>query len=145
MRRTKFIFETIFSYKGLVVFLSLSMVYFSVNYLASANWVSPLDDPPGANVEVPVNVGNDLQVKLGGLTLGAHPDFSGIALNVPYGDISATNNVRENCEWTVSVCDDEQICGDNKFVAGVQRHTADAFCGGGTRRWYRMSLHCCDL
>ena len=71
-------------------------------------------------------------------------------------NISAPNNIREECEWTAWTCasgttEEGQICpNNNQFVAGVARGTAGGvggftLCGSGSREYYQMRLYCCEI
>ena len=52
----------------------------------SALWQGPTQSPPGGNVAVPVNIGNNAQIKEGNLTLNASNSFLN-GLLVPYGKV----------------------------------------------------------
>ena len=52
----------------------------------SALWQGPTQTPPGGNVAVPVNVGDNAQIKEGNLTLNATNSFLN-GLLVPYGNV----------------------------------------------------------
>ncbi len=60
------------------------------------------------------------------------------------GDVSALGNSRENCTWTAYGCGD-QVCPDQKFVAGINIGENEACYGGGDFDFSSYRLLCCEL
>ena len=66
-------------------FAFLAILLLGASY-ASALWQGPTQTPPGGNVAVPLNIGNNAQIKEGNLTLNASNSFLN-GLLVPYGKV----------------------------------------------------------
>jgi hypothetical protein len=129
-----------------VIFSSLIVGY---SVLA---WQPAPPSPPDDNVDIPLNVSSNPQIKSAGLQLESLIVRGGANLATVSGDvtiggdISATNNVRENCAWTAWDCAANMECTENRFLAGVGREVGgNPGCSSGVNLWYKMRLYCCDL
>ena len=66
---------------GFFVFIFVT-IFFAMSTAIGADWVEPSVDPPGGNVEPPINQGTISQYKLGGLTVGTNIINEDNVLNV---------------------------------------------------------------
>ncbi|MDD4695233.1 MAG: hypothetical protein PHW42_02205 [Patescibacteria group bacterium] len=97
--------------------------FLAMSTVIGAEWVEPSVDPPGGNVEPPINQGSIHQYKLGGLTVGTNLINEDNVLNVygaslfSGGALQATGGILVNTsKMTIDGVDLEMQNGANLFV-----------------------------
>ncbi len=138
--------------KYLSFIISVFVLTFFAGYLIFAQWQDAPPDPPGNNVDVPLNVSSNPQIKSGGLELGSLIIRGGASFNTEAGNVEiggniiASNNVWDDCQTLAWTCDPSQECPDGKFIVNVQRYTTGSLCGSAWgNQWYQMRIKCCSI
>ncbi len=139
--------------KYLSFIISVFVLTFFVGYLVFAQWQDAPPSPPEDDVDVPLNVSSNPQIKSGGLELGSLIVRGGVSLNTQSGNVEvggnivAPSNVWDDCETFSWTCYNSQSCPDGKYVVEVSRNAEGQApqCGGFTNKYYEMRLKCCAI